>query len=46
MAISEFMFVFAMLNICFVSFIWIIKQILLLCHWFYKREMERLTEDG
>ena len=45
MEISEFMFILAMLNICFVSFIWTIKQIFLLCQWFYKREMERLTKE-
>lgn len=45
MAVSEFMFILAMLNICFVSFIWNIKQILLLCHCFYEREMDKLTEN-
>lgn len=45
MTISEFMFILAMLNICFVSFIWTIKQVILLCHWYYKREMDKLTEN-
>ena len=45
MAVSEFMFILAMLNICFVSFIWNIKQILLLCHCFYEREMDKLTKE-
>lgn len=45
MAVSEVMFILAMLNICFVSFIWTIKQILLLCHWYYEREMKKLTKE-
>ena len=45
MAVSEVMFILAMLNICFVSFIWTIKQILLLCHWFYERKRDKLTEN-
>ena len=38
MTISEFVFTLAMLNVCFVGFIWIIKQIIQLCYWFYKHE--------
>lgn len=38
MTLSETMFIFAMFNICFVSFIWIVKQIIQLCYWYYKRE--------
>ena len=45
MAVSELMFILAMLNICFVSFIWNIKQILLLCHWFYERKRDKLTKE-
>ena len=44
MAVSELLFILAMLNICFVSFIWNIKQILLLCHWFYERKRDKLTK--
>lgn len=45
MIVTELVFIFAMLNICFVSFVWTIKQIILLCHWFYEREIAKLTED-
>ena len=43
MVVSEFMFILAMLNICFVSFIWTIKQIILLCHWYYEREIIKMA---
>ena len=45
MPVSEFMFIFAMLNICFVCFIWIIKQIILLCHWYYKDQLRKVESD-
>ena len=45
MSNSEFMFTLAMLTICIVGFIWIMKQIILLCLWFYKHEMERIENN-
>ena len=41
MTVSEFVFTMAMLNICIVSFLWIIKQIIQLSYWYYKREEKR-----
>lgn len=45
MIASEFTFTLAMLNISIVSFIWIFKQTILLVHWFYKHEMERIENN-
>lgn len=45
MSNSEFMFTLAMLTICIVGFIWIMKQIILLGYWFYKHEMERIENN-
>lgn len=45
MAIFEYMVTLAMMGISSVSFIWVIKQIVLLCYWIFKREMERIENN-
>lgn len=45
MTMLEFMCTLAMLNISIVSFIWSMKQIILMSYWFYKREMERINKN-
>lgn len=45
MAISEFIFMMAMINICIVCFVWTIKQSVLLGYWFYKCEMEKVENN-
>ena len=45
MIASEFTFTLAMLNISIVSFIWIMKQVILLGYWFCKREIGRLENN-
>ncbi len=39
MAFLEFSATSAFLSVSIVSFLWIIKQIVLLCNWFYKHEI-------
>lgn len=42
---SEFFMTLAMMNVSIVCFLWIMKQIILLCCWIYKREMERIENN-
>lgn len=46
MTITEIVFILAMLNICIVSFIWIMKQVFQLCYWICKREIEKEIDNG
>lgn len=38
---SDFFTTLAMMNVSIVCFLWIMKQVLNLCHWFYRHEEKR-----
>ena len=46
MTVTEFLFLLTMLNICIVSFVWILKQIIQLGYWYYKREENKSEQDS
>ena len=45
MELPEFLVTVAMWNISIVSFVWLVKQIILLSYWVYQHELGRVEKN-